>query len=86
MSESDSGTDSLNKLAYELADRFRRGERPSPTEDTGEHTELVAEIRDRSPALVATEQVGSVAGPITGQHARVGVWMESFHSDWGSTA
>ena len=70
MSESDSGPDSLNKLAYEFADRFRRGERPSLTEYTGKHPELAAEIRDLFPALVVTEQFGSVAGPPTGQHAQ----------------
>ena len=63
MSESDSGPDSLNKLAYEFADRFRRGERPSLTEYTGKHPELAAEIRDLFPALAVTEQFGSVAGP-----------------------
>jgi hypothetical protein len=34
MSESSSGPDLLNELAYEFAERFRRGERPSLTEYT----------------------------------------------------
>ena len=70
MSESDSGTDSLHKLAYELADRFQRGERPSLTEYTSKHPEFAAEIRDLLPALAVTERFGLVAGPPTGQHAQ----------------
>jgi len=70
MSEADSGPDLLNELAYEFAERFRRGERPSLTEYTGKHPELAAEIRDLFPALVVIEQFGSVAGPATGPDAR----------------
>ena len=69
MSEADSGLELLNELAYEFADRFRRGERPSLTEYTDMYPELAAEIRDLFPALVVIEQFGSVAGPQTGQHA-----------------
>ena len=70
MSEADSGPDLLNELAYEFAERFRQGERPSLTEYTGKHPELAAEIRDLFPALVVIEQFGSVAGPATGPHAQ----------------
>jgi eukaryotic-like serine/threonine-protein kinase len=66
MSEANSEPDLLNELAYEFADRFRRGERPSLTEYTGKHPELAAQIRDLFPALVLIEQFGSVAGPATG--------------------
>jgi eukaryotic-like serine/threonine-protein kinase len=70
MSESESGPDLLSELAYEFADRYRRGERPSLTEYTGKHPELAAEIRDIFPALVVIEQFGSFAGPPTGPHAQ----------------
>ena len=70
MSEADSGPDLLNDLAYEFANRFRRGERPSLTEYTGRHPELAAQIRDLFPALVVIEQFGSVAGPSTGPHTQ----------------
>ncbi len=70
MSESDSGPDSLNKPAHELADRLSHGERPSLPEYIGKHTECDAEIRDHFPALVVTEGCGSVAGPPTGQHSQ----------------
>jgi eukaryotic-like serine/threonine-protein kinase len=69
-SESESGPDLLNEQAYEFADRYRRGERPSLTEYTGKYPELAAEIRDIFPALVVIEQFGSVAGPPTGPHAQ----------------
>ena len=35
MSEPKSGPDLLNELAFEFAERFRHGERPSLTEYTG---------------------------------------------------
>ncbi len=70
MSEIDSGPDLLNELAYEFAERFRRGERPALTEYTGKYPELADEIRDLFPALAVIEQFGSVAGPPTGPHAR----------------
>jgi eukaryotic-like serine/threonine-protein kinase len=70
MSEADSGPDLLNELAYQFADRFRRGERPSLTEYTDKHPELATQIRDLFPALVVIEQFGSVAGPATGPHTQ----------------
>jgi serine/threonine protein kinase/WD40 repeat protein len=70
MSQSESGPDLLNELAYEFAERFRRGERPSVNEYTGRHPELAAQIRDLFPALAVIEQFGSVAESATGQDAR----------------
>src|SRR5437667_11004673 len=70
MSETSSGPDLLNELAYEFAERFRRGERPSLTEYTARYPDLEAEIRDLFPAMVVIEQFGSIAGPPTGPHAQ----------------
>ena len=70
MSDTGSGPDLLNELAYEFAERFRHGERPSLTEYTDRYPELEAQIRDLFPALVVIEQFGSVAGPPTGPHGR----------------
>ncbi len=70
MSETGSGPDLLNELAYEFAERFRRGEHPSLTEYAARYPGLEAEIRDLFPALVVIEQFGSVAGPPTGPHDR----------------
>ncbi len=69
-SESGSGPDLLNELAFEFAERFRRGERPSLTEYTARYPGLEAEIRDLFPALEVIEQFGSVAGPPTGPPGR----------------
>lgn len=70
MSESNSEPDLLNELAYEFAERFRHGERPSLTEYTSKHPELAAEIRELFPAMVVIEQFGSVGGTLAGQHAQ----------------
>jgi len=70
MNESSSGPDLLNQLAYEFAERFRRGERPSLTEYTARYPDLAAEIRDLFPAMVVIEQFGSVGGPPAGPQAR----------------
>ncbi|MFI5459094.1 MAG: protein kinase [Isosphaerales bacterium] len=70
MNESRSGPDLLNELAYEFAERFRRGERPSLTEYTARYPDLAAEIRDLFPAMVVIEQFGSVGGPPAGPQAQ----------------
>jgi serine/threonine protein kinase/WD40 repeat protein len=61
MGEPTSESDVFNELAYEFAERYRRGERPSLTEYTDRHPELADEIRDLFPALVMVEQFGSGA-------------------------
>jgi serine/threonine protein kinase/WD40 repeat protein len=62
MSETSSGPDALNDLAYEFAQRYRQGQRPSLTEYTNRYPELAAQIRNLFPALVVMEAFGSVAG------------------------
>src|SRR5262245_21807998 len=62
MSQTDSEADPLVALAEEFADRYRRGERPSPTEYAARHPELAERIRRLFPALVAMEEIGSDAG------------------------
>jgi serine/threonine protein kinase len=59
MAESMSESDLFNELAFEFAERYRRGERPSLTEYIGRHPELEDEIRDLFPALVMMERVGA---------------------------
>jgi eukaryotic-like serine/threonine-protein kinase len=59
MGESSSESDLFNVLAYEFAERYRRGERPALTEYTVRHPELADEIRELFPALVMMEQFGS---------------------------
>jgi serine/threonine protein kinase/WD40 repeat protein len=62
MNENNSGPDLLNDLAYEFAQRYRRGERPDLTEYANRHPELAKQIRDLFPALVVMEEFGSVDG------------------------
>jgi serine/threonine protein kinase/WD40 repeat protein len=59
MLESLSGSDLLNDLAHEFAERYRRGERPSLNEYADRHPELAGEIRELFPTLVMIEQFGS---------------------------
>jgi eukaryotic-like serine/threonine-protein kinase len=47
----------LNRLADEFAERYRRGERPSPQEFVDRHPELADEIREFFPAMAEMEQV-----------------------------
>src|SRR5215471_8406500 len=65
MATQTSGRDAVEKLAEEFAERYRRGERPSLSEYTARYPELAEQIRDLFPALVAIEELGSVAGPRT---------------------
>jgi serine/threonine protein kinase len=62
MSPTDSEADPLVALAEEFADRYRRGERPSPTEYAARHPELAERIQRLFPTMVAMEEIGSEAG------------------------
>ena len=62
MTQTSSGRDLFNELAYEFAERCRRGERPSLTEYAEKHPELAADIRDLFPALMVVEEFASAAG------------------------
>jgi WD40 repeat protein/serine/threonine protein kinase len=57
MSGSVSGPDLLSQLAEEYLERYRRGERPAPTEYAARHPELADQIRELFPALVLMEDV-----------------------------
>jgi serine/threonine protein kinase/WD40 repeat protein len=58
MGESTSDSDVFNVLAYEFAERYRRGERPALSEYISRHPELADEIRDLFPTLVMMERLG----------------------------
>src|SRR5262245_42112751 len=61
MSQADSEADPLVALAEAFADRYRRGERPSPAEYAARYPELAERIRRLFPAMVAMEEIGSDA-------------------------
>src|SRR5262245_61194641 len=62
MSQTDSDADPLVALAEEFADRYRRGERPSPTEYAARYPALAERIRRLFPTMIAMEEIGSDAG------------------------
>ena len=62
MSQTDSDADPLVALAEEFADRYRRGERPTPTEYAARYPSLAERILRLFPAMVAMEEIGSDAG------------------------
>ena len=70
MIESLSGSDLLNELAHEFAERYRRGERPPVNEYTDRYPDLAGEIRDLFPTLVLMEQFGSGVENRSGPVAR----------------
>ena len=70
MIESLSGSDLLNELAHEFAERYRRGERPPVNEYTDRYPDLAGEIRDLFPTLVMMEQFGSGVENRSGPVAR----------------
>jgi serine/threonine-protein kinase len=57
MSGSGSEPDALGRLADEFLERYRRGERPAPTEYAARHPELADQIREMFPALAMLEDV-----------------------------
>ncbi len=69
MSQSDSGTDPLVELAEEFAERYRRGERPSPAEYADRYPEHAERILRLFPALVAMERLDPSELAATGPHA-----------------
>jgi WD40 repeat protein/serine/threonine protein kinase len=60
-----SDADPLVDLAEEFAERFRRGERPTPAEYAGRYPALADRIHKLFPALAVMEEFGSVGGPST---------------------
>ena len=62
MDDTISGSDLLNDLAEQFAERYRGGERPSLSEYTDRYPELAEEIRELFPALVMMEQLGRKVG------------------------
>ena len=49
--------ETVEKLAEEFAERYRRGERPALSEYTARYPEHADQIRDLFPALVVMEQI-----------------------------
>src|SRR5262245_36815861 len=49
--------ETVEQLAEEFVERYRRGERPPLSEYTDRHPEHAAEIRDLFPALVLMERI-----------------------------
>src|SRR5262245_47295983 len=68
MSSSSSELNPIDKLAEEIVERHRRGERPSLTEYTQKYPDLADEIRELFPALVVIEQLKPAAGDHTGPY------------------
>jgi WD40 repeat protein/serine/threonine protein kinase len=62
MNPSGPENDLLNRLAEEFVERYRRGERPTPSEYIRQHPELADEIRELFPALVMMEQAATPGG------------------------
>ena len=61
MSEISSGSDLFNELAYEFAERCRRGERPSLHDYAERYPHLADEIRELFPTLAMMERLHSDA-------------------------
>jgi hypothetical protein len=59
----------LNRLGEELADRYRRGERPALQEYIDRHPALADEIREYFPAMVEMEQAKEACEDVTGPPA-----------------
>jgi len=61
MNSNGSERDPVERLAEEFAERYRRGERPTPEEYALQYPQLADQIRELFPALAVLEQFGSVA-------------------------
>lgn len=62
MLDSLSGSDLLNELAHEFAERYRRGERPPLQEYADRYPELAEETRELFPTFAMIEHHGSGVG------------------------
>ena len=60
--ETTSGSDLLDELAHEFAERHRRGERPSPEDYADRFPHLADEIRELFPTLAMMERLRTDAG------------------------
>jgi eukaryotic-like serine/threonine-protein kinase len=62
----------FSDLAHEFAERYRRGERPAPSEYAERYPELAEDIRELFPSLVLIERLGNgVARPPLSDSCRV---------------
>jgi serine/threonine protein kinase/WD40 repeat protein len=77
MPDSLSGSDLLNELAHDFAERYRRGERPALHDYTDRYPDLAGEIRELFPTLVMMEQFGSGVDNPSGPRARRGQCEEA---------
>src|SRR5207248_43573 len=58
----------VERLAEELAERLRQGQRPTLTEYTEKYPQHADDIRDLFPALLAMEKLKPIAGDLTDSH------------------
>jgi serine/threonine protein kinase/WD40 repeat protein/tetratricopeptide (TPR) repeat protein len=79
MPSSDSSRHTLERLAEEFVERYRRGERPALSEYADRHPDLAAEIRDLFPALVQIEHLKPAPGDQTGAFSPTG-GLEAGHT------
>jgi hypothetical protein len=57
MGEISSGSDLFDELAYEFAEQYRRGERPSVDEYAARYPHLAAAIRELFPTLAMMKRI-----------------------------
>lgn len=72
MSNACSGFDPLDDLVESFLERYRGGERPSPTEYASKHPELAERIRSLFPSLVVMEELASGIGSGAGRQRHEG--------------
>src|SRR5438105_3778997 len=68
MATSSADRNSVERLAEEFAERYRRGETPSLAEYVAKYPEYADEIRELFPALVMIERFKPAAGEHTGAY------------------